>query len=99
MLTCVDVEIAFTPSPFAIMNPYSISSSVVVSHVHVVAEQPQIDAGVVESSCGTGRHVAGDARRAPRRERRRRRAAAVGRARQRFGVVGHQLHLPRPIRA
>ena len=30
MLTCVEVEIAFTPSAFAIMNAYSISSSCVV---------------------------------------------------------------------
>ena len=29
MLTCVDVEMAFTPSAFAIMNAYSISSSLV----------------------------------------------------------------------
>ena len=46
MLTCVDVDIALTPSALAIRNAYSISSSWVVLDVHVVAEQLQVDAGV-----------------------------------------------------
>ena len=30
MLTCVEVDIAFTPRPLAMVKPYSMSSSVVV---------------------------------------------------------------------
>ena len=59
MLTCVDVEIASTPSPFAIAKPYSMSASVVVRTFMLYTQQPELNAGIVEL-LRTGFHVSGD---------------------------------------